>query len=89
MLLDLLLALAEHGIEKNIKQALGVVPAQAKAWLKRACDEGHVRKLNRPVRYVAAKHAHPLFGGAERGAEELQGASRSGYVGCPLAHGYV
>jgi predicted Rossmann fold nucleotide-binding protein DprA/Smf involved in DNA uptake len=74
---DLLLALAEPVTEKNIEQALGVLPAQAKAWLKRACGEGHVRKLNRPVRYVAAKHGHPLFDDPERGAEELQGASRS------------
>jgi predicted Rossmann fold nucleotide-binding protein DprA/Smf involved in DNA uptake len=74
---NLLLALAEPGTEKNIEQALGVVPAQAKAWLKRACDEGHVRKLNRPVRYVAAKHCHPLFSGAERDTEELQRPSRS------------
>jgi predicted Rossmann fold nucleotide-binding protein DprA/Smf involved in DNA uptake len=71
---DLLLALAEPGTEKDVGQALGVVPAQAKAWLKRACDEGHVRKLSRPVRYVAARHAHPLFGGAERDTEELQRA---------------
>jgi predicted Rossmann fold nucleotide-binding protein DprA/Smf involved in DNA uptake len=63
---DLLLALSEPGTEKNLEQALGVVPAQAKAWLKRACDEGHVRKLSRPVRYVAAQHVHPLFSGAER-----------------------
>lgn len=61
---DLLLALAEPGTERNLEQALGVVPAQAKAWLKRACDEGHVRKLSRPVRYVAARHVHPLFNGA-------------------------
>jgi len=73
---DLLLALAEPGTEKNIEQALGVVPAQAKAWLKRACDEGHIRKLSRPVRYVAAKHDHPLFGGTGQ-AEEIQRASRS------------
>lgn len=68
---DLLLALAELGTEKHVEQALGVVPAQAKAWLKRACDEGHVRKLSRPVRYVAATHVHPLFTGAERGTGEL------------------
>ena len=62
---DLLLALAEPGTEKKLEQALAVVPAQAKAWLKRACDEGHVQKLSRPVRYVAVKHIHPLFSGAE------------------------
>jgi predicted Rossmann fold nucleotide-binding protein DprA/Smf involved in DNA uptake len=73
---DLLLALKEPGTEKNLEEALGVVPAQAKAWLKRACDEGHVRKLSRPVRYVAAKQVHPLFSGAEPDAEELQRASR-------------
>jgi predicted Rossmann fold nucleotide-binding protein DprA/Smf involved in DNA uptake len=69
---DLLLALTEPGTEKNIEQALGIVPAQAKAWLKRACDEGHVRKLNRPVRYVAAQHDHSLFASAPESVEELQ-----------------
>jgi len=66
---DLLLALAEPGTEKNVELALGVVPAQAKAWLKRACHEGHVRKLSRPVRYIAAKDVHPLFSGEEPTAE--------------------
>ena len=74
---DLLLALAEPGTEKSLEQALGVVPAQAKAWLKRACDEGHVQKLSRPVRYVAASHVHPLFNGPERGGGEVQAAPRS------------
>lgn len=74
---DLLLALAEPGTEKNLEQALGVVPAQAKAWLKRACDEGHVRKLRRPVRYVAVQNVHPLFHGCERGPEEVQSAGQS------------
>jgi hypothetical protein len=50
---------AEPGTEKDVQQALGATPAQAKAWLKRACDEGHVRKLKRPARYVAATHVHP------------------------------
>jgi len=68
---DLLLALVEPGTEKDLERALGVVPAQAKAWLKRACDEGHVRKLSRPVRYVAAAHAHPLFTGPERPSGEV------------------
>jgi predicted Rossmann fold nucleotide-binding protein DprA/Smf involved in DNA uptake len=66
---DLLLALSEPATEKILEQALGVVPAQAKAWLKRACDEGHVKKLSRPVRYVAAKHVHPLFSGSNEGRE--------------------
>jgi len=66
---DLLLALAEPGTEKNVELALGVVPAQAKAWLKRACDEGHVRRLSRPARYIAAKDVHPLFSGEEPTAE--------------------
>jgi len=58
---------------RNIEQALGVVPAQARVWLKRACDEGHVSKLSRPVRYVAAAHAHPLFAGTERPRGESTG----------------
>jgi len=66
---DLLLALAEPRTEKEVEQALGVVPAKAKAWLKRACDEGHVRKLK--GRYVAAQHVLPLFSGPERGASEV------------------
>jgi predicted Rossmann fold nucleotide-binding protein DprA/Smf involved in DNA uptake len=74
---DLLLALAEPGTEKNLEQALGVVPAQAKAWLKRACDEGQVQKLSRPVRYVAAQHVHPLFSGPERPTSEVQTDSHS------------
>lgn len=69
---DLLLALAEPGTERNIEQSLGVVAAQAKAWLKRACNEGHVRKLSRPVRYVAVANAHPLFGGLAGSTGEPQ-----------------
>jgi predicted Rossmann fold nucleotide-binding protein DprA/Smf involved in DNA uptake len=74
---DLLLALAEPGTEKEVERALGVPPEQAKAWLKRACDEGHVRKLSRPVRYVAAQRVLPLFNGPERGAVEVQPEPRS------------
>src|ERR1017187_2959946 len=66
---DLLLALSEPATEKILEQALGVVPAKAKAWLKRACHEGHVKKLSRPVRYVTAKHVHPLFSGSNEGRE--------------------
>ena len=50
---------------RTSKKRSALIHAQAKAWLKRACDEGHVRKLSRPVRYVAAKQVHPLFGGPE------------------------
>jgi len=38
----------------GLGQSVGVVPAQMRAWLKRACGEGHVRKLRRPARYAAA-----------------------------------
>jgi len=76
VLSDLLLTFAEPGTEKNLEEALGVVPAQAKAWLKRACDEGHVRKLSRPVRYVAVQNIHPLFVGSERDPE-VRSARRS------------
>jgi len=72
----LLLALAEPGTLKDVERALGIESAKAKAWLKRACDEDHVRKLNRPVRYVSAKYAHPLFGGAEGDSGEPGRASR-------------
>ncbi len=65
MLPRLLAALAEADTEKHVALALGSDPAQVKAWLKRACKEGHVRKLSRPVRYISAAHDHPLFGGPE------------------------
>jgi predicted Rossmann fold nucleotide-binding protein DprA/Smf involved in DNA uptake len=60
---ELILALSGPSAEKELAQTLGVAPAQAKAWLKRACDEGHVQKLCRPVRYVASQRTLPLFGG--------------------------
>jgi predicted Rossmann fold nucleotide-binding protein DprA/Smf involved in DNA uptake len=46
---EMLRALAEPRTEKDVERSLGVVPAQAKAWLKRACEEGYVRKLSRPA----------------------------------------
>ena len=51
--------------ERVFAQSLNVVPTQAKAWLKRAVDEGIVRRLTKPIRYVAdrasffAGHKHP------------------------------
>ena len=74
---DLLAALAEPRTTKEIEKALGIDGSQAKSFLKRACEEGHVLKSSRPVRYVATKNAHPLFGGAERDADDVRGIARS------------
>ncbi len=63
----LLATLAEPKTEKTIEEVLGLVPAQAKAWLKRACDEGRIRKLVRPVRYVTVNESALLFSGAGTG----------------------
>ncbi len=46
--------------EHSVADHLGVVPAQAKSWLKRALEEGRVRKLKKPVRYVAASQNDSL-----------------------------
>jgi predicted Rossmann fold nucleotide-binding protein DprA/Smf involved in DNA uptake len=57
--------LSEPKDERGFAQSLNVVPTQAKAWLKRAVDEGIVRRLTKPIRYVAdcasffAGHKHP------------------------------
>lgn len=51
----LLEVLREPRTERDLAGALGIVPAQAKAWLKRALAEGQVRKSGRPVRWVAAQ----------------------------------
>src|SRR5205085_5447256 len=54
-------ALTEPQDEKSLAAALNILPSQAKAWLKRAANEGKVRKVGKPVRYVAVKGAMPLF----------------------------
>lgn len=41
--------------EKAFAEKLNIVPAQAKAWLKRAVDERKVRKLQKPLRYVTVQ----------------------------------
>jgi predicted Rossmann fold nucleotide-binding protein DprA/Smf involved in DNA uptake len=69
---EMLRALEEPRTEKDVEQSLGVVPAQAKAWLKRACEEGHVRKSGRPVRYVAAAKPLLLFDSLEGNTRESQ-----------------
>ena len=60
----LLAALAEPRTGKAVEECLGLVPAQAKVWLGRACDEGWVRRLGRPARYVAVDESTLLFGAA-------------------------
>lgn len=40
--------------EKQLAELLGIVPAQARAWLKRLVGDGRIRKLKKPVRYVAS-----------------------------------
>lgn len=69
---EMLRALAQPRTEKDVEQSLGVVPAQAKAWLKRACEEGHVRKSGRPVRYVAAAKPLLLFDSLEGNTRDSQ-----------------
>lgn len=53
--------LREPQDERSVANRLGVVPAQAKTWLKRAVDEGKVRKLKKPVRYVAGSRSDSVF----------------------------
>jgi predicted Rossmann fold nucleotide-binding protein DprA/Smf involved in DNA uptake len=73
----LMLALSASSGEKDLAQTLGVAQAQAREWLKRACDEGHVRKLHRPVRYVASQQTLPLFGGTVESADESHPGPRA------------
>lgn len=53
--------LREPRVERSFAKALNVIPTQAKAWLKRAVAEGRVRKLSKPVRYVALSDSMSLF----------------------------
>jgi predicted Rossmann fold nucleotide-binding protein DprA/Smf involved in DNA uptake len=60
----MLAVLAEPVDEDSIAEKMNVLPTQAKAWLKRAVQEGKVQRLKKPVRYVrtsAALAALPLF----------------------------
>lgn len=43
--------------ERSVSEALLIIPAQAKVWLKRAVEDGTVRRLSKPIRYVAAEPA--------------------------------
>ena len=53
--------LREPRNERSFAEALHVPPGQAKAWLKRAVAEGKLRKVGRPVQYVAVSDCMPLF----------------------------
>jgi len=55
LLLDIL---KEPMDEKAIAEKLGLVPAQAKTWLKRAIKVGSVRRMSKPVRYISNAKAH-------------------------------
>lgn len=41
--------------DREIADALDITPAQTKVWLNRMVSEGTIKKLSRPVRYVADK----------------------------------
>lgn len=47
-------ALSEPSTEADVAEQLDVVTTQARAWLKRAIDEGRVVKRTRPTRYELA-----------------------------------
>jgi predicted Rossmann fold nucleotide-binding protein DprA/Smf involved in DNA uptake len=69
----LLAALTTPRTPQDIEESLRLVPAQAKAWLKRAYDEGRVRKLSHPVRYVAVQDTPSLFGNPGGNTRESEG----------------
>lgn len=58
--------LSEPKDERGFAQSLNVVPTQAKVWLKRAVDEGIVRRLTKPIRYVANNLGASFFAGHKR-----------------------
>lgn len=61
--------LAEPIDQKSLAKELNVLPSQAKAWLKRAVQEGRVRKTKRPFRYVRTSTPLSLF--ADKSAAAL------------------
>jgi predicted Rossmann fold nucleotide-binding protein DprA/Smf involved in DNA uptake len=54
--------LAEPIDQKALAEKLNVLPSQAKAWLKRAVQEGRVRRTTKPLRYVRTSTPLSLFG---------------------------
>ncbi len=57
----MLKTLAEPLDEKSFAERLNVLPSQAKAWLRRAVQEGRIRKTKRPSRYVRTATPLSLF----------------------------
>jgi predicted Rossmann fold nucleotide-binding protein DprA/Smf involved in DNA uptake len=53
--------LAEPIDQKSVAEKLNVLPSQAKAWLKRAVEEGRVRRTKKPLRYVRTSTPLSLF----------------------------
>jgi hypothetical protein len=58
IILDLL---AEPMDAESLTAKLNVSAAQARAWLKRAVEEGKIEKTKAPLRYVRKANALPLF----------------------------
>jgi len=54
--------LAEPMDQKALAKKLNVLPSQAKAWLKRAVEQGRVRRTKKPVRYIRTSTPLSLFG---------------------------
>jgi predicted Rossmann fold nucleotide-binding protein DprA/Smf involved in DNA uptake len=53
--------LAEPMDQKSLAENLNVLPSQVKVWLKRAVEEGKVRKTKKPPRYVRTSTPLSLF----------------------------
>ena len=58
---DVLSILKEPQSEEWIAGKMNVRTAQMKDWLDRAVREGRIKKLRKPIRYVA--DSHTLFAG--------------------------
>ncbi len=72
--LDIILdAVSDPLDEGSVARTLDVLPSQAKAWLKRAVQEGKVQKLKKPVRYVRTSNSPSLFAQHQK----LTGGKRS------------
>ena len=76
LMLDLL---AEPMDAKSLAEKLNVSPSQTKAWLKRAVEEGRVRK-KKPLRYVRTSTPLSLFAHHPEAGPEQEALSGKGHV---------